>query len=82
MRLTIRACSVVGGGDFQPASEMVLDRGRAAERQLLVAIERHGEVTPARAALETSLTVAEADRMLGELAEKGHFVRSALGKGS
>src|SRR5688572_30731839 len=31
-----------------------------AERQLLEAIDRRGEITPARAALETSLTVAEA----------------------
>jgi DNA-binding IclR family transcriptional regulator len=48
------------------------DAGRA-ERQLLEAIERHGEITPARAALETALTVAEADRMLGELAQKGYL---------
>lgn len=54
-------------------SKRSLDEDRAAERQLLEAIERHGEVTPPRAALETSLTVAEADRMLGELAEKGHL---------
>ena len=44
-----------------------------AEQQLLEAIERHGEITPARAALETPLSVAEADRMRGELAEKGHL---------
>ena len=44
-----------------------------AERQLLEAIERHGEVTAARVALETTLTVAEADRRLRELAEKGHL---------
>lgn len=44
-----------------------------AERQLLEVIERHGEVTAARVALETMLTVAEADRRLGELAEKGHL---------
>ena len=44
-----------------------------AERQLLEAIDRHGELTPARAALETTLTVAEADRMLSELAKSGHL---------
>lgn len=33
-------------------------------------IERHDETTPARAALETSLTVEEADRKLSELAER------------
>lgn len=54
---------------------------RHAERQLLEAIERHGEITPVRAALETALTVAEADRMLGELAERGHLeVRARDGK--
>ncbi|MDP9439708.1 MAG: hypothetical protein M3P49_13375 [Actinomycetota bacterium] len=52
-----------------------------AERQLLETIERHGEITPVRVALETALTVAEADRMLGELAEKGHLeVRARDGK--
>lgn len=57
-------------------------RGKGhAEQQLLEAIERHGGVTPARAALETSLSVVEADRMLGELAEKGHLeVRARDGK--
>jgi hypothetical protein len=52
-----------------------------AERRLLEAIDRHGQITPARAALETSLTVAEADRMLSELAKGGHLeVRVEGGK--
>ena len=52
-----------------------------AERQLLEAIDRHGEITPARAALETSLTVAEADRMLSDLAKGGYLeVRVEGGK--
>ncbi len=56
------------------------DEGHA-EQQLLEAIERHGEITPARAALETSLSVVEADSMLCELAEKGHLeVRAREGK--
>lgn len=56
------------------------DEGRD-ERQLLEAIERHGEITPVRAALETSLTVAEADRMLSNLAQGGHLeVRVKEGK--
>ena len=55
--------------------------GKHAERQLLTAIERHGEITPIRAALETSLTVAEADRMLSGLAQGGHLeVRAEGGK--
>lgn len=43
------------------------------ERELLKALERHGELTPAWAAMETSLSVAEADEMLKELAEAGHL---------
>jgi hypothetical protein len=43
------------------------------ERELLGALARRGELSPALAALETSLTVAEADRMLSELAESGHL---------
>lgn len=51
------------------------------EKELLEALERHGEVSPARAALETSLSVSEADRMLGELAKNGHVeVRAREGR--
>jgi uncharacterized protein YjhX (UPF0386 family) len=54
---------------------------KRGEQELLEAIERHGEVTPAHVALETSLTVAEADRMLSELAQGGHLkVRVEEGK--
>ena len=44
----------------------------AKERELLLALERHGEITAARAALETSLGVAAAEEMLSELANDGH----------
>ena len=43
------------------------------ERELLEALARRGELTPASAAMETSQTVSEADRMLTELAQKGHL---------
>ena len=43
------------------------------ERELLGALARRGELSPALAALETSLTVAEADRILSDLAESGHL---------
>lgn len=43
------------------------------ERELLEALRVQGELSPAQAAMETSLTVAEADKMLGELAEGGHL---------
>jgi hypothetical protein len=43
------------------------------ERELLEALRDRGELTPAQAAVETSLTVREADEMLKELAEGGHL---------
>lgn len=46
---------------------------KSAEKQLLEVIEQNGEITPARAALETSLTVDEAERLLSDLAQKGHL---------
>jgi hypothetical protein len=51
------------------------------ERELLSAIRNNGgSITPAEAAMETSLTVREADRMLSELAGGGHLsVESAGG---
>jgi len=51
------------------------------ERELLSAIrDNGGSITPAEAAMETSLTVKEADRMLSELAGGGHLsVESAGG---
>ena len=45
----------------------------ARERELLEALQRRGELTPAQAAMETSLTVSEADKMLEDLAAKGHL---------
>jgi hypothetical protein len=45
----------------------------ARERELLKALQRRGELTPAQAAMETSLTVNEADKMLEDLAAKGHL---------
>ena len=44
------------------------------ERELLSAIrDSGGSITPTEAALETSLTVREADQMLSELAASGHL---------
>ena len=51
------------------------------EKQLLKALARHGEITAARAALETTVSVSEADRMLSELAQSGHIeVRAHEGR--
>jgi hypothetical protein len=71
----IAAAALLGKG----ISEM---RGRqraitppvSKERELLTAIrDNGGSITPAEAALETSLTVREADSMLSELASGGHL---------
>ena len=51
------------------------------ERELLEALRVRRELTPARAAVETSLTVKEADEMLKELAEGGHLDVRARGGG-
>jgi hypothetical protein len=63
-----------------------LDEGRPVrvseqerERELLEAIRESGEISAAAAAARTSLTVAEADRRLKELAENGHFEVRARG---
>jgi hypothetical protein len=43
------------------------------ERELLEALRDRGELTSAQAAVETSLSVREADELLKELAEGGHL---------
>ena len=45
----------------------------AKEKEILEALRRRGELAVAGAALETSLTVEEADRMLSALAAKDHL---------
>jgi hypothetical protein len=40
------------------------------EKELLKALARHGEITVAKAALDTSLSASEADRMLSRLAKE------------
>jgi hypothetical protein len=54
-----------------------LPSGISKEKELLQALERHGEITATRAALETSLSVAEAEEMLSALASNGHVRVSA-----
>lgn len=45
-----------------------------SEKELLSSIrDNGGSITPAEAAIETSLTVREADEMLSELANDGHL---------
>ena len=65
-----RRSASAGAVDDLPALQA---GGIAKERELLLALERHGEITAARAALETSLGVAAAEEMLSELANDGHL---------
>lgn len=46
---------------------------REQEKELLGALEERGGLTPATAAMRTSLTVDEASQMLEDLARKGHL---------
>jgi hypothetical protein len=53
----------------------------AQEKELLRAIRCHGQLTVAGVALETPLSVEPANRMLSELAGKGHLeVRAERGR--
>jgi ATP/maltotriose-dependent transcriptional regulator MalT len=45
----------------------------AREKELLRALEERGSITPATAAMQTSLTVEEASGMLERLATRGHL---------
>ncbi len=63
------ARGVAGLVDTRPEPQAA----NARERELLEALQRKGELTPAQAAMETSLTVKEADEMLENLAAKGHL---------
>jgi hypothetical protein len=60
-------------GLSEGAGRKEIPAGNSKERELLGALREHGELTPAQAAMETSLSVTEADRMLRELTEGGHL---------
>jgi hypothetical protein len=45
-----------------------------AEKQLLLALSRSRRLTPVEAAIETSLTVDEAEEILSRLAGRGHLI--------
>ena len=54
---------------------------QADEQELLEALRDLGELTPAQAAMETSLSVSETDEKLKELAEGGHLEVRVRGGG-
>ena len=67
-------------GLFESRARRPIDEGKR-EKEVLEALARHGELTPARVALETSLSVAEADEVLSRLAKDGHIeVRAREGR--
>jgi capsular polysaccharide biosynthesis protein len=74
-RASLRAagtvCRTVSGSRGMPATSPATKD--AKEKELLEALARRGKLTVAGVALETSLTVEEANRMLSELAAKGHI---------
>ena len=51
------------------------------EKELLEALLRESEISPTRAAMETSLSVTQADAMLKELVEAGHLEVRVRGGG-
>lgn len=57
-----------------PAPAETAPTEKQQRRELMSALERHGELTPATAALHTSLTVEEADAMLAALTRAGRAV--------
>jgi hypothetical protein len=51
-----------------------VERKPGSEKQLLMIIADTGGITPVEAALETSLTVDEAEEILSRLADRGHLL--------
>ncbi len=50
------------------------ERKPGSEKRLLMIIADAGDITPVEAALETSLTVDEAEEILSRLADRGHLL--------
>lgn len=73
--LLVRGIAGLSDGPDKPAV------ANSRERELLVALQSRGELSPAEAAMETSLTVNEADKMLEDLAAKGHLDVKVRGGG-
>jgi hypothetical protein len=68
-------------GRVRGASSGASDVEAAKEKELLEALKRRGALTAAGVALETSLSVEEADRMLSALTARGHLeVRVVRGR--
>lgn len=74
MGLIIGAAACLGWGVPQLLKSREALPQTDREKELLAAIQDNsGNITPAEAAMQTSLTVREADEMLSELANGGHL---------
>ena len=62
-----------GIADAPSGKQKVYESAKSKERELLEALRDRGELSPAQVAMETSLSVAEANRMLAELSKSGHL---------
>lgn len=70
----------LGVSRLQQQKRGSVSSGHGTERELLSAIrDNGGSITPTEAAMETSLTVREADRMLSDLAGGGHLTVESRG---
>ena len=66
---------VLGVWQLQRGRSSGAKPGPGAEKQLLMVIRDSGDgITPVEAALETPLTVDEAEEILSRLADRGHLV--------
>jgi capsular polysaccharide biosynthesis protein len=69
---TVRATGMIAAPETHRVPAVSPATEASKEKELLEALGRRGALTVAGVALETSLTVEEADRMLSALAAKGH----------
>lgn len=79
--LGLLAGGIAGLASSPPGKQLERDSTEARERELLEALRDHGELTPAQAAMETSLSVTVAEEMLVELVEDGHLEVRVRGGG-
>ena len=72
---------IVGMASSPSKKQLERDSTEKGERELLEALRECRELTPAQAAMETSLSVSEADEKLRGLAEGGHLEVRVRGGG-
>ena len=72
---------IAGMASSPSRKQLERDSSEEVERELLRALQDHGDLTPARAAIQTSLSVHEADEKLRGLAEGGYLEVRVYGGG-